>query len=274
MRAAALDELLEDLRAEGEDLDRLVADLPPARWATATPAPGWTVAHQIAHLAWTDRRALLAATDATAFGREAEELLARSGAAGFVDEGAEDGARRPVPELLNHWRTGRADLLTVLAAQPSGARMPWYGLPMSAPGMATARVMELWAHGTDVADALGVRRAPTARLRHVVRIGVRARDYAYTVHGLEPPAEPFRVELTAPDGEMWVHGPQDAAQRVTGDALDFCLLATQRLHRDDARVRAEGPDAERWLSLAQAFAGPPGAGRAPAGAGEGEGEGA
>ena len=91
---------------------------------------------------------------------------------------------------------------------------------------------------------------------------MRARDFAYGVHGLQPPAEPFRVALTAPDGDTWAHGPEDAAQRVTGDALDFCRLVTQRVHRDDADVRAEGAEAERWLGIAQAFAGPSGAGRA------------
>ncbi|MEU1022935.1 maleylpyruvate isomerase family mycothiol-dependent enzyme, partial [Streptomyces sp. NPDC005904] len=52
--------VLDDLRRESEELDRLVAELGEDRWALATPAPGWTVAHQIAHLAWTDRAALLA----------------------------------------------------------------------------------------------------------------------------------------------------------------------------------------------------------------------
>jgi uncharacterized protein (TIGR03084 family) len=72
------------------------------------------------------------------------------------------------------------------------------------------------------------------------------------------------VELTPPDGTgLWTYGPEDAAQRITGPALDFCLLVTQRAHRDDVAVRAEGADAERWLTLAQAFAGPAGPGRAP-----------
>lgn len=44
-----------DLRAESDDLDALVAHLPADRWADPTPAPGWTIAHQIGHLLWTDR---------------------------------------------------------------------------------------------------------------------------------------------------------------------------------------------------------------------------
>lgn len=79
------------------------------------------------------------------------------------------------------------------------------------------------------------------------------------------PDEEFRVELTGPSG-LWTYGPPDAAQRVTGPALDFCLLVTQRIHRSDTAVRAEGPDADRWLDIAQAFAGPAGPGRAPKGA--------
>ena len=121
--------------------------------------------------------------------------------------------------------------------------------------------METWAHGHDIADALGVRREPTARIRHVAHIGVRTRDFAYLVRELAPPAEPFRVELTGPDGEVWTWGPADAAQRVTGPALDFCLLATQRVNRADTALVATGADADAWLDIAQAFAGPPGDGR-------------
>ncbi|MFJ5828943.1 TIGR03084 family metal-binding protein [Streptomyces sp. NPDC093089] len=253
--------VLDDLRAESEELDALVGELSEEQWGAETPAPGWTIAHQIAHLAWTDRAALLAATDAEAFAAETEKALAAPDR--FVDEGAEEGAKLPPAELLAHWREGRDLLRAALLEVPPGARFPWYGPPMSAPAMATARLMETWAHGQDVADALGVVRAPTARLRHVAWIGVRARDYAYLVRGVPAPAEPFRVELAAPDGESWTYGPEDAAQRVTGPALDFCLLVTQRVHRADTALVADGPDAERWLGIAQAFAGPAGGGRAP-----------
>ncbi|MEV4942426.1 TIGR03084 family metal-binding protein [Streptomyces zaomyceticus] len=256
--------VLDDLREESEALDLLVRELGEDRWGTPTPAPGWTVAHQIAHLAWTDRAALLAATDAEAFAAETEKALAAPDR--FVDEGAEEGAKLPPAELLARWREGRERLQEALRAVPAGARFPWYGPPMSAPAMATARLMETWAHGQDVADALGVVRPPTARLRHVAWIGHRARDYAFLVRGLPVPAEPFRVELLAPDGEVWAYGPEDAVQRVTGSAVDFCLLVTQRVHRDDTALVAEGPDAERWLTVAQAFAGPAGPGRPAEGA--------
>ncbi|MFF1376568.1 TIGR03084 family metal-binding protein [Streptomyces sp. NPDC058308] len=256
--------VLDDLRSESEELDRLVAELSHERWSLPTPAPGWTVAHQIAHLAWTDRAALLAATDPDAFGAEAGKAAAAPGS--FVDEGAAEGAVLPPAALLARWRTGRDALWQVLSEAPAGTRLPWYGPPMAVPSMASARLMETWAHGQDVADALGVARAATDRLRHVARIGVRARDFAFAVRGLDAPGEEFRIELTSPGtGETWAYGPEDAAQRVTGPGLDFCLLVTQRAHRADLALRAQGPDADRWLDIAQAFAGPPGAGRPPKG---------
>ncbi|MCN9243285.1 TIGR03084 family metal-binding protein [Streptomyces sp. RY43-2] len=257
--------VIDDLARESEELDGLVAELDANGWARATPAPGWTIAHQIAHLAWTDRCAVSAVTDPEAFAAELEKALASFGT--WVDEAAQAGAVLPPDRLLAQWREGRAALDRALRAAPSGSRFPWFGPPMAAASMATGRLMETWAHGLDVADTLGVVRTPTDRLRHVARIGVRARDFAFGIRGWEAPGEEFRVELVAPSGhEIWTYGPPEAAQRVTGPALDFCLLVTRRAHRADLALRAEGPDADRWLDIAQAFAGPPGAGRDPRGA--------
>jgi uncharacterized protein (TIGR03084 family) len=261
--------VIDDLATEAAELDTLVADLDRPGWRTPTPAPGWTIAHQVAHLAWTDEAALLAATDPDGFGEHLREAMQDPD--GFVDQGAERGAAADPADLLTRWRESRSALDRCLRDLPDGAKVPWYGPPMSAASMATARLMETWAHGLDVADALGVRRGPTARLRHVAHLGVRTRDYAYLVRELPAPGEPFRVELAAPDGQQWTWGPEDAGQRVTGPALDFCLLVTQRRHRDDLALRADGPDADRWLDIAQAFAGPPGPGREPStGAGAGQ----
>lgn len=255
--------VFDDLKAEGADLDRLVAELPGPDWATPTPAPGWTIAHQIAHLTWTDDRTVLAATDPGGFAEEVSRAAARPH--GYVEEGAATGAAAPPGELLRRWRRSRAAVLEALLRVPTGHRLPWYGPPMSAASMATARLMETWAHGLDIADTLGVRREPTARLRHIARLAVRTRDFAYQVRGETPPAEPFRVEVTGPDGALWTYGPADARQRITGPALDLCLIATQRRHRADLALGAEGPDADHWLDIAQAFAGLPGAGRKPVG---------
>ncbi|OBJ50929.1 TIGR03084 family metal-binding protein [Mycobacterium sp. 1423905.2] len=251
--------IVADLRAESEDLDALVAPLSPEEWATETPAPSWTIAHQIAHLLWTDRVALTAVTDEDAFGAVLSAAAADPG--GFVDAGAEDLAAVPASDLLNDWRITREKLHQALVTVPEGRKLPWFGPPMSAASMATARLMETWAHGLDVADALGVRRVATERLRSIAHLGVRTRDYAFAVNNATPPTEPFRVELRGPAGDLWVWGPEGAAQRVTGSAEDFCYLVTQRRALSRLDLVADGEDACRWLSIAQAFAGPPGAGR-------------
>jgi uncharacterized protein (TIGR03084 family) len=256
-----LDRLLHDLAQEGEQLDDLVAGLSAAEWATPTPAAGWTIAHQIAHLAWTDEMALRAATDPGRF--RADRDAAGPDVAEDVEPAAAAGAAVPPAELLDRWRTARAALAAALAALPPGAALPWFGPDMKAASMATARLMETWAHGVDVHDALGRPVPATPRLRAVAHLGVRTRDFAFRQHAVPPPAEEFRIELTGPDQETWTWGPAEAGQRVSGPALDFCLRVTQRRHRDDLALHADGPDADRWLDLAQAFAGPPGSGRPP-----------
>jgi uncharacterized protein (TIGR03084 family) len=250
--------LQRDLADEGADLDALVAGLAAEGWATPTPAEGWTVAHQIAHLAWTDRVAVLAAIDSDAF---AEVVRAALADPDLVSRTAEEGAADPPAELLGRWRAGRAELAEALGAVPAGTKLPWFGPPMSPASMVTARLMETWAHGQDVADALDRHREPTARLRHVAHLGVRTMAFAFALHGQPEPDRPVRVELTGPGGESWTWGPQDAEDRVTGPALDFCLLVTQRRHPDDLAVVAHGELARRWVPIAQAFAGPPGGGR-------------
>jgi uncharacterized protein (TIGR03084 family) len=258
-RVRRLPGLLSDLADESAALDDLVADLPDADWSRPTPAPGWTIAHQIGHLAWTDDQALLAVRAPDVFGGTLRKAAAQLGAA--VQAGAEEGAAARPADLLERWRHGRADLARELEGLPEDERIPWYGPPMSAPTLVTARLMETWAHGLDVADALGRPRVTTPRIRQVAHLGVRTRDYSFAVHGMAPPREEYRVELTGPSGELWAWGPEDAPDRVTGPAVDFALLVTQRVHRDDTGLVSEGAGAERWLDIAQAFAGPPGAGR-------------
>ena len=258
---STLDDVLADLEAEGDQLDDLVASLDDSGWRTPTPAEGWDVAHQVAHLAWTDECAVKAATDKAAWDEVVLEAIADPD--GFVDVEATAGAQAPPEQLLERWRTGRGLLTKVLREYPSDQKLPWFGPPMSATSMATARFMETWAHGRDVADGLGVTLPPSDRVRHVVHLGVRTRGFAFANNGLEPPAEPIRVSLTLPSGASFEHGPEEAEQSVTGSAYDFALLVTQRAHRADLALVATGPDADRWLDIAQAFAGPSGGGRPP-----------
>ena len=207
---------------------------------------------------------VIAASDPDGFAAYITEQMSDIGDDPVGTLALEAGAA-PSGELLAAWQSSRAKLVDALTAVPDGTKLPWFGPPMSAASMATARLMETWAHGQDVADALGVTRTPSMRIKNVAHLAVRTRGFSYAMHGMEAPASEVRVELTAPDGSTWSWGPEDAEQRVTGSALDFCLLAVQRVHRADTDLVATGADADGWLDVIQAFAGAPGAKRQPAG---------
>lgn len=261
-----LETLLADLKAEGDLLWNAVSGLDEAGWRQPTPAAGWDIATQVAHLLWTDEVAAVAATDKEAW--DALVLQAIADPTGFVDASALEVARLKPQALLARWGTARDGLTTALRDLPDGTKMPWFGPPMSATSMATARFMETWAHALDVYETIGldaaaIRAQQTDRIRHVAHLGVRTRNFAFSVHSLEAPTEEFRIELVAPSGEIWAWGPEDAAQTLVGSAYDFCLLVTQRVHRGDTDLVATGADADQWLNIAQCFAGPAGEGRGP-----------
>jgi uncharacterized protein (TIGR03084 family) len=255
---ADLGVLIDDLAAESAVLRQILAPLSDADWQSSTPAPGWTICDQVSHLAHFDQAAVISATDPARFAAE----VARDGA---VDP---DAIARRYHEMsrtdLEDWfGRARADLQSAFAGLDPATLVPWFGPPMTVASAVAVRLIETWAHGQDIADTVGVHRAPTDRLRHVAHMGVGARAFSYAANGLPVPAEPVRVELIAPSGKLWTWGPAGADNRVTGPAIDFCLFVTQRRHRDDLAVQAVGPAAVEWLAIAQAFGGPPGPGRKP-----------
>jgi uncharacterized protein (TIGR03084 family) len=254
-------EIAADLRAEQETLDAIVAGLTEEQWALATPSPGWTVADQIGHLTYFDGAAATAITDPEAFAASVDELVA-AGADGAVDALTLHRQLAPA-ELLAAWRANRERLAAAATTLDDGSRVAWYGPSMGAKSFLTARLMECWAHGHDVAEAVGADRPDTDRLRHIARLGVITRGWTYANRGLEVPAGDVRVELAGPSGSVWRFGPDDAGDVVTGPARDFCLVVTQRRHVDDTALRVTGDVARDWLAKAQAFAGPPTDGPVP-----------
>ena len=259
--AADLSALTADLVAETAGLDEVLGALSPAQWRLRTPAPGWTIADQVSHLAYFDEATLLSIRDPDLFRLDAEAVAGRG--SDFPDQIAAEYRHLGGAELLRWFRAARLALLDGYASADPGARLPWYGLDMGLASSVTARLMETWAHGQDIADTLGIERPATGRLRHVAHLGVRSLPYSYLVNGLPQPDAPIRVELAAPDGGQWTWGPADAADRVTGTALDFCLVVTQRRHRTDTGLVIRGQTAGQWIAIAQAFAGGAGRGRPP-----------
>ena len=268
-RALLAASLADDLAAETADLLPYLARLGEADWDATTPATGWTIRDQVTHLAFFDDATLLSLRDRAAFHAQAAEL--RSLGDRFADLVAEQHRHLPGGYCLEWLASSRAALVTAYrAADPTGL-LPWYGLEFSVPSSITGRLMETWAHGQDIADTIGVTRQPTARLRHIVSLGIRALPFSFMSRRLALPTEPILVELTGPSGETWTaqagaeNLAADTANRVTGDALDFCLVVTQRRNVADTGLSVTGDAAAAWIAIAQAFAGRPTDPRPPAG---------
>jgi uncharacterized protein (TIGR03084 family) len=251
--------ICKDLKDEYEALDAIVAALDEGGWETRTPAE-WTVKEQIVHIAFFDGTAYLSATDPVAFEEHFKAIS--SGAADAMSQAAVL-QNMACPDLLNYWREKRNALTDALSRMGPKDRLPWYGPSMSAVSFATARLMETWAHGQDVVDAIGGHRAAGNRLRHIAHLGNITFGWSFTVRQMEVPRNPVRVELTAPSGELWVWGPEGARDAIRGSAEGFCLVVTQRRHFADTDLVISGETAEQWMTVAQCFAGPPGTGRQP-----------
>ena len=253
-------QLVHDLHDETAALLAMLEPLRPQDWSTLTPATPWTVLDQVTHLAAFDERQTMAITDPEGFSTQAAKELAST--RNLVDAVRDDFASMEPSAVFSWFSSVRATMVEALASTPPSTRIGWYGPSMGPVSALTARLMETWAHGYDIADALGVTPAPTARLRHIAELAYRARSFAFSAHDVAMPEAPLRFELTAPDGSTWTIGDDAAVAVVSGPALDLCLLAVQRRHHDDLDLEASNADAASWLAVAQAFAGPAGPGRA------------
>ncbi|KJK58376.1 TIGR03084 family metal-binding protein [Saccharothrix sp. ST-888] len=254
-------DVIADLAAEGAEVDHLVADLTDAEWELPTPAEGWTIAHQVAHLAATFRMAATAAGQPALFEAQLGQMGPDFNAA--IQAVLMPYLASPRSGLLAKWRAERDGAERALAAVPVGQKVPWLVRAIPAPVLAAAGMMELFGHGQDIADTLGVKPERTDRLEALVEFVTRVWDFGYHARGLAVPEVQFRFEITAPSGALWAHGPADAEQRISGPAADLCLLATRRRHRDDLALSAVGREADHWLDIAQCYRGPAGPGRTP-----------
>jgi len=266
----ATDDLCDDLEAERASLDAVVAPLAAEEWMTPTPAVGFDVRDTVSHLCFFDEQATLAILDPAAFEAHKTSLIATmlegKGDAPDVAIGrslsAQAGSERM---LLQRWLASRRAFDAAArraAATPEGPpRIAWYGPPMSLASFVSARIMETWAHGVDIRDAVraSLDTANTDRLRHVCHLGYAARGFTFAVHGVSDPGDPVAMVVEAPDGTTWSWGPPvtETDDQITGTALEVALVFTQRRHPSRTKVRATGATAQLWLSIAQAFAGPP-----------------
>lgn len=258
-----MQEVLADLTAEQAELDALLAGLTDEQWDLMTPSEPWTIRDQIGHLAFFDEKVALSASNADAFQAELQSIL-DAGVDQYMSQHLERARSMEPREVLEWWRTARSTAVQSLASCDPDLRLPWYGPPMRASSSAVARLMETWAHGLDVADALGVVRPVTDRLFRIAELGVRTFRFSFENRGLEVPADRVRVALRGPTGNLRVWN-DESNQSITGPVEEFCQVIAQRRHVDDTHLFIEGALARQWMEIAQVFAGPPGPGRRPTG---------
>jgi len=260
MSGPDLHRLAEHLSEETDALVAVLESLPAAKWRDPTPAEGWCVTDQVSHLAYFDGAATLSVLDRAAFSDLQHE--AQQKGASLCDDLAARYRDLDSRELLAWWEETRASMLAAMLAEDPSMRVPWYGPDFSVASALTGRIMETWAHGQDVYDALGLAHPSTAALYDVARLCARTRANSYAARGMPIPPGDVEVELISPAGDTWTFGEPDT-ERITGSAVEFCLVGTQRRHLSDTSLVASGPAAREWLEIAQAYAGPPGPGRPP-----------
>ena len=244
--------LLDALAREQTGLQTELGNLATDEWFRPTPAKGWDVRDTVAHLADIDE---IAIDTCTAGPRPLNDFAAQFASPEDTTLwGVLRGRRRSGREVLTWWEDTSSRERDVLAGVDAAMRIPW-GIGMRRQSLVTARLMETWAHGLDVREAVGLPVVDSDRLRHVAWLGYRALPYAFSFAGRERPPGELRVEVTSPSGdEIWEYGPADAPNRITGPAGELCRLFAHRISRDEARgLAAEGDGAVAALEVARAF---------------------
>ena len=242
-------QILDDLEAEQERLETLLAALTVEQWATPSAARGWTIADVVLHLAQTEEGVAYTLTSDDSY-----NVFDRGDRA--LDDAVDDAVRAqraPAQEIFERWRTARRAALDALRTADPDKRVPWAATPLRPQVLATTRLAEHWAHGLDITAPLDLPFPDTDRLRHIAWLAHRTLPYAFGVEGLE--AHDVRCELTAPGGtSTWRYGPEDADSTITGPAGEFCRIGARRLKPEDSTLVAEGPHAAEALRVLRNYA--------------------
>jgi uncharacterized protein (TIGR03084 family) len=252
---SALQQQVADLEAEGDDFHALLMTLAPEDWSRVTAFKRWTVYDVVAHLHFSDHMGMTTLNSSDDFKALMHDVQSSGlGLTAYTRHWLGDVSG---PALRGRWRELFTQLCGRLAAADPDGRLTWGGPGMRPRMFATARQMETWAHAWEIYDLLGVPRTHTDRLYNIATIGVRTFGWTFANRGLDAPAEPPYVHLTAPSGSTWEWNDPRAGSRVEGDAVAFCQVVTQVRNVADTDLAVTGEVAQRWMAIAQCFAGPP-----------------
>ena len=256
-RGVSMFEQPQDFREESDALAHLLEPLADADFERETLFKKWSVHDVVAHLHLFNWAAELSLRDEEAFGQwwgEAmKQIRAGRSMRELADEWLEGKRGRAVFE---QWRDFYPVMADGFAAADPKARVPWAGPSMSARSSVTARLMETWAHGQAVYDLLGVERVDSDRIKNIAVLGMNTFGWTFANRQLEVPEPVPNVRLRAPSGALWEWNPEVTSDRVEGSASEFCQVVTQVRNLRDTELDVTGPIAERWMSIAQCFAGP------------------
>jgi uncharacterized protein (TIGR03084 family) len=243
-------DVFDDLSAEQDALEAVLARLDQDAWHHNSGAAGWTVTDVVLHLAQTEEFVLASIT-----GHQAP-LLARDRDGPPLDELMDRlvAAQRTAPPavVFQRWRTARGAALAALRACPPTGRLRWATSPLTPRTLATTRLAEHWAHALDITTPLGIAYPDTVRLWHVAWLAHRSLPYAFAVAGEH--AAPVRCELLAPDGQTWQFGPADAPSLIAGAAGAFCRVGARRLPAQQSGLTVAGPHAAAALRVLRTYA--------------------
>lgn len=247
-------QLSADFLEECDTLAGLIETFEPADYEKPTQFKGWTVNDVLVHLHFWNRAADMALTDPDGFQGMFAELVQAIQTGGLRPfENAEVSERGPA--LFELWRDFYRDMGARWADLDPKHRVKWAGPDMSVRSSLTARQMENWAHGQEVFDLAGKKRAEGDRIRNIVILGVNTYKWGFSVRGMKAPEPMPKLVLTSPSGEVWEYG--EGPDLIEGSAVGFCQVVTQTRNVYDTDLTMTGDSAVLWMENAQCFAGPP-----------------
>ena len=241
-------EIFDDLVAEQDRLEAILAGLSDDAWLMPSDADGWTIADVVLHLAQTEE----AVAASAAAGAPDVEWSADPRSIDDVMDELVRAERTASAAVFERWRSARRAAITALRTADPQQPLAWAAASLKPRTLATTRLAEHWAHGLDITIPLKIDFPDTDRLRHVAWLGYSTLPYAFFVEDQE--SRDVFCELTGPDGTVWSFGPPTADSTISGSAGAFCRVGAKRLAPEESGLRTTGPYGDTALRLLRNYA--------------------
>ena len=246
----------QDFLDESEAIYALLENLTDEQMEQGTGFKGWTINAIMRHLHIWNMAAYWSLTEPEKFHAFFKEIMAgmkgqtsmRFFEADYLDNLA--GAN-----LIKTWRDFYQTMAPEFGAADPAMRVEWAGPSMSVRSSITARLMENWSHAQAIFDVLGIKRENEDRIRNIVMMGLNTYGWTFKVNREEAPQPTPFLKVTAPSGIIWNYGDESTEERIEGLAEEFCQVVTQTRNIADTNLQVTGPNATRWMAIAQCFAG-------------------